>query len=292
MSKVFVHLGRYGDIVNTLPLLKLHADAQGSPVRQVVCWQYASVLEGVSYVQPMLYPNEFADLMPAIAMAKQLDRDAVNLQVSGTGWVQHRLMPSFLQEQWSNAGKAMLWDTLPVVFDRRDLEREHRLVDRTLSGALPVVLVATHGFSSPFAHGADLLAALRERLKGRAWVVDMAGVKAERIYDLLGLMDRAACLVTIDTMHMHLARASAVPVVALANDTNSPWHQSARRHGQVWYGTYTQYAIRKDELLQAVEQCLPSATHQPAPLPAAAPAPRIIHVHPVHALHGDAQRRQ
>lgn len=287
--KTFVHLGRYGDIINTLPLLHHHA-ALGESVQQVVCWRYASVLEGVSYVRARPYPNEFADLMPAIAMAKQLDPAAVNLQVSGTGWVQPRSRTSFLLEQWANAGMAHAWDTLPLVFDRRDAVREELLWKRTTgNSALPVVLVASHGFSSPFAYGADLLGTLRERLVGKALVVDLSGVVAERVYDLLCLFDRAACLVTIDTMHMHLARGSSVPVVALANDTHTPWHQSAKRVGQVWYGTYTQYASRKEELLAAVEAQVPTRQVQRTVAPAA--CRRCVHVYPMHPMNSEALRR-
>ena len=41
-------------------------------------------------------------------------------------------------------------------------------------------------------------------------------MKAERFYDLLALFERAKCLVTVDTAHLHLAYACpTLPVVAI-----------------------------------------------------------------------------
>ena len=45
-------------------------------------------------------------------------------------------------------------------------------------------------------------------------MVSLASFKATRIYDLLGLYDIAAGLVSIDTATTHLAAASKVPLLA------------------------------------------------------------------------------
>jgi ADP-heptose:LPS heptosyltransferase len=49
-------------------------------------------------------------------------------------------------------------------------------------------------------------------------IVNLAAIKAERLYDLLGLYDHAVGLVTSDTATLHLAAASKVPYIALLNN--------------------------------------------------------------------------
>lgn len=49
-------------------------------------------------------------------------------------------------------------------------------------------------------------------------IVDLGNVRAERIYDLLGLYDHAAGLVTTDTATLHLAAASSIPYIAFVNN--------------------------------------------------------------------------
>jgi hypothetical protein len=359
MTKSYIHLGRYGDIINTLPLLRLVAEQHG-PVKQVVSGRYADVLDGVSYVEPVVFEGPFEDLTGAMAMAYHVGLKAVNLQVYGHGYSQQRHTGSFVHEQWRNAGMVQHWGA-PLVFDRRDAAREAALVAavrRTGSRGLgrtginavdargypqmgkmhslplvnavggdgmraadsaddadfslatargaragdvdkPLVLVASHGFSSPFAQGKALLQELVERHGHHATVVDLSTVHAHRIYDLLGLMDAAACLVTIDTAHMHLAHGSRVPVVALSTPGPTPWHGAAKRAGHVWYGKYNELERRKAELLETVATCIAAAERAAVPVMPLREArevitvdgPRILHTYPIYAMGADALRR-
>lgn len=289
MSTTYVHLGRFGDIINTLPLLQLEAKRTGKPVPLVVAHHYASVLDGVSYVEPVVWYGHFEALPEAIAWAKATRGGrVVNLQVYGHGYTQPKRTGSFLLEQWANANLLERWGS-PLEFDRRDLEEEAKLL-ATVDHGRPLVLVAAHGFSSPFTQGPALMEALRARLGSKASVVDLSAVKARRVYDLLGLMDAAACLIAIDTMHLHLAHGSPVPVIALATDGPTEWHASARRAGHVMYLRYREFAAKLPEILNTVED-LVTMQREVKAIRVVPGDDRLLHVYPLPALTGDALRR-
>lgn len=103
---------------------------------------------------------------------------------------------------------------LPLVFDQRHLERERVFAEMHLSKTKPTLLVNFSGTTSPFDHGQKII----DLAKQYDWqVLDIGNrtCKAQRIYDVLGLMDRARGLVTIDTATLHLAAASKVPTINL-----------------------------------------------------------------------------
>jgi hypothetical protein len=104
---------------------------------------------------------------------------------------------------------------LPVEFDRRDRNREARLVAETLDGR-PAVLVSLNSVSSPIQFQ-GFVDRLKEELPD-CQIVDMGKVRAERLYDVLGLLDKARLLVTVDSSLLHLSRGSACPVWAITND--------------------------------------------------------------------------
>lgn len=279
-SKIFVHLGRNGDIINTLPILQHEAQNTGAPAKLLVAAEYAELLEGCSYVEAVIAPKgvQMPDLPTALAWARKHYAKVVNLQVYGRGYHQEHRFPSFILEQWGNAGLGEAWGW-PLEFDQRDSTREAALVKKYDDGR-PMVLVAWDGISSPFLHAAQLLTALHS-VEG-ANLVDLSQVRAHRFYDLLGLFDKAACLVTIDTAHLHLAHASKVPVIALVTDGPTTWHRSPRRPDHVLYLRYGQFPNSENRLLQAVEKLVGGKPYR---------APRFIHAIPMHRMTGNDARR-
>src|SRR6185312_178459 len=107
----------------------------------------------------------------------------------------------------------------PLVLDRINEPRANMLRDRVLARrhrGRPLVLACVDGVSGPFRNGVKLLAMLRGL---DADVIDLGrDVRAEKVPDMLPLFNAADCLVTIDTLPLHLARAATCPVVALIND--------------------------------------------------------------------------
>lgn len=230
--KLFLQLGRLGDIINVLPLAQKHFQTTGEVPLFMVAQEFASILEGVSYVEPVIFPGNFIETPRALLRASQLTTNITCTQIYGQGISSLRACSSFARESWYKSGAMFRWGSLPLEFDRRSSARERALLDTTLAGHHgPFVLVALEGKSSPFPWRKKLLDIIKWSLRGTdldlAKVVDLSEVKADRFYDLLGLYDRAEFLITIDTGHLHLSRASAVPVISLITREPNEWHGSA-----------------------------------------------------------------
>jgi hypothetical protein len=218
-ASVFVMLGRYGDICNCLPFLKAEADAGRRPTL-VVAQEFADILDGVSYVDRIVWEGAYDRLPDAL---RWLHRDKgirapVVCQYHRNPYDKARLCDSYQKEVWRLAGRVDEFEHRgPLVFDRRNEERECALSAK-YSTDKPLILVGLESVSSPLENANAILRAVVEGFGKTHDVVNLSNVKASRIYDLIGLFDRAACLVTADTAFLHLARASSVGVVALLND--------------------------------------------------------------------------
>lgn len=214
-----VSLRRAGDIVSLLPCIKAMAERERVPAKMIVHRDFVSLFDGLSYVEPEPWDGSWEEPIAAAAAHR-----AVNAQVAGRGVVTDWRNGNFAKDAWKLIGGK--WNRyLPVVFDRRNVDREVALYER-VANEKPLLLVKLHGHSSPFAHAADVKQRLTERYKECASVVMLDDVKAERLYDLMGLMDVAACMVSIDTVTLHLAGGSPVPTIAFTNGTAfgaTPW---------------------------------------------------------------------
>lgn len=284
--KLFVQLGRYGDIINILPILKAEADSGNRPIL-LVAYEYKDIMDGVSYADVVVFKEPFQHLLPAMRYAETLasvnDWEVVVTQVYGHGYAFKPQCDSFAKDAWKKATYLAAWDRLPLVFDKRDRSREEKLAE-----GLPEkpILVATHGNSSPFPQSRRLYKALSDKWPGRVVLLD--DIQAHRVYDLLGLYDRAAVLVSIDTMHQHLAIGSKVPVIALTVRRPTPWHGAPERRGQVLRFNYGEYHQREAELIEAVRL---RAGDPAPPKEKQSRSTDVYHVFADYDAEGDARRR-
>lgn len=257
-QKIFIQLGRYGDIINILPLVKREYDKTGIKPLLQVAEEFASLLEGVTYCEPLIYYGSFKEADKAMFEAAKISMNIVLCQIYGNGIRTREITTSFVRESWLQAGADVPWGTLALEFDNRNLAREERLYDAYVPEAerkKKLVLIALDGLSSPFCHKRRLKEILRIGLDDFShFILDLGRVKAERIYDLLGLMDRAACLVSIDTGILHLAHGSTVPVVSLITSRPSRWHGSAWRHNHVARFYYDEFPMVRNEVVYAISK--------------------------------------
>lgn len=260
--KCYVQLGRSGDIINILPLLYQHAKYSGTTPNLLVASDYASLLDGCSYVNPVIHHGDFADLSTALSANRSRFKDFIITQVYAHGMCVKPATSSFLIESWHRIGRASDWDQLQLVFDKRVMAREEELRRRFISISKPTILVASRGLSSPFPHTRQLMDLLNTELSPTHHIIDLANIKATRFFDLLGLFDHAHALITIDTGHMHLARASKVPVVALVTDGPTPWHTSAPMKGQILRMKYSEFPQRAMEVVGAIRNIRGDRTFQ------------------------------
>jgi hypothetical protein len=250
-----LQLGRYGDIVNLLPVAKQLAD-NGALVHWIVSNRFKDALSGVSYVTPIVFPKNPEDLPAAIKWSSKVSRGP--LLVTQVACNPEKWGPTlnYQQENWERAG---CWDgrSLPLVFDRRNADREKALWESlNVPPGKPVCLLSLCGKSSPFRER-ELVAKTARDIPG-FHVVDISDLRAESVIDLAGIIDRSSALVSVDTLTLHLAYATKTPVVALTND--KPWLATTPRPNWVLSLPYNQ-AVTADGLGaigKAIASCGPS----------------------------------
>ncbi len=265
MDKLLVQTFKTGDLINLLPVAKVFSDL-GQKVGILACEPYADVLDGVSYVDKVIYPGQPWEIEKAVEFANKICPNVVVTQVNGPKEeiLKHAYQPkgqttamadSFARESWHLAGLGSEWGTHPLVFDRRSPERESGWLPKTSKAKpRPIMLVALDSASSPFEYR-ELLWKMIQLEYGKAFnVIDLGLCMAERIYDLLGLMEKAHCLITVDTAILHLAHAvPKLPVMALVQDSPIYWNGSPWRPQHDFYCRYSDFPKRAMELFTAIE---------------------------------------
>jgi len=220
-------LGRYGDIINALPIAYEIYRTQGIKPKFVVSREFWTILEGVTYVQPIVWDLPYSDLPRAIT---RLEGKHEIICQSYKHTDDRHLTDSYQTEAWRLAGWLDKFGKLPLVFDNRNKQREDKLFKQIFGNETkPIILFCGKSVSSPIDY-ALILDGIVKTFSDSHHILNMSETKAERIYDLIGLMDRAHVLVTVDTSPLHLARASNVKMVALVNDG---WFGSKAKEGSI-----------------------------------------------------------
>lgn len=230
-------LGRNGDLLNVFPIARHFALQTGSPVPFVVSAQYLTLVRGVTYIEPDPVHFAFFRVDHALAYARSKYENVMCPQVWGMYAMKYGRRRedgvSYNVAAWIACGLTIEdfrnTEAFPLVIDRRDNEREQLVCRRALRGAnRPILLYnLACGKSSPFASHQTVKAAIEKTWGHICTCINLCNIKAARIYDLLGLLDRAAILITTDSAILHLAAASKVPVIALVN--NNPWQATEPR---------------------------------------------------------------
>lgn len=267
ISKCVVMLGRYGDVINILPILKAIHDEEGKPTL-VVQKQFADIVDGVSYCNVQPWVGHFTDVTAAVQIARQHFKNVLVAQVNGRNFSVSTECDSFAAESWRQCGYLSRWAELPLEFDRRDAQREEKLVKTHINPRRKTILYNFSGLSSPYPFKSELMAEINARWGMACNFVDLGGIKCERIYDLLGLMDKAALFITTDTATLHLSYASNVPVVALITDTPTLWHGSRPRKNVVLSLRYRESRHRFRDIHRAIQSAIVNRS-----------GPQLIHVY-------------
>lgn len=233
-----LNLGRLGDHINLLPVAYAN---KGTTF--VTAAKYADIFEGVSYCQTRNYSGDPVELHHAINLCQGLP----DLRVAQVFMhpKETKQESNYALESYRLGRFRDQWRKHPYVFDRRNPEREQKLIPED-----PFIAVATKGVSSPFANSEDLISGLQSRFPEYK-IVDLSKIQAEKPFDLLGILDAASCLVTIDTLHLWLANAAKCPTVALINDG---WRGSPPPVTATATFRYSQFQI--DQVCDEVEKTL------------------------------------
>ena len=262
-------LGRNGDVIGMLPLLKRFNETEGRP-RFMVAKEFAGVLDGVSYVDPVVWDYDWRDARLAwqIAHGNEANGEICNCTVYARDFQAPRRCKNFQRDAWFNAGADVPWGSLPLVFDRRDAVREAALVESLRLDGRPLLLVSVSGTSAPVEHGPELLGKLLAAFP--TWqVLDLSAVRAVRIFDLLAVFERAQAMVCTDSALLHLAAAvPALPVCALIPEHPAPkgeWCRAEWTPQQVFRCLHGEALRRFPEMCERIR--VPGS------------APRIVHIY-------------
>ena len=249
----FVMLGKNGDLIHMLPVF-LHTFKR-DPLKPVVMVseKFAGVLEGVSYVTPWVVPFEWPDGLNAAKLEAEKHFAATLVPQYWNIPVPRKVVEGTSENctlaMWEASGIApQHFAGSPVVFDRRDANREEFLCKTTALNGKPLILYNLEGASCPFPYAAEVLQTLR-LLKGNAELVDLAAIRCERIYDLVGLYERAVGMITVDTATLHLAGVGNIPYVALLNDG---WSRAEPKGKCLLKMPYAEVMDRMNEIAQQV----------------------------------------
>lgn len=244
----FVSLRRNGDIVNLLPALRKLALQWRRPIKLVVNREFLPLLDGVSYVKGVPWDGEWEQPLQAAAHFK-----ARNAQVYGQGKLLGTGRGDFCKQAWELIGQK--WNRyLPLEFDQRDRNREGALRAQAFKNGKPKILLKMEGHSSPVGNRREVEAKIKQTFSTHAEIVSLDAIMADRLYDIVGLMDEAACLVTIDTVAIHLAHASRCPIIAFVNGDG--FHASPPRGNMIARIPYSQIIPKWTWIQQRIESAL------------------------------------
>lgn len=285
VDKIYLQLSKLGDVIGILPIAYA-AHLRGEKVGVMASKEFTDVLDGCSHVEKIVFDDKPWEIAKAVEQAKKICANVVVTQVNGVKEViekyayepagqRHAVTDSHNREQWRLAGCLKDWGKVPLVFDRRDKEREQTLLMilnlHKAGRKKKIMLISGGSASSPFPYR-NLLLELVNLKYGKTFnVIDLAEVKAHRFYDLLALYEMAHCLITVDTAHLHLAYAvPTLPVMALIQDRPIYWHGSAWRPSHHFHCRYRDFPWRALELFTAIENIGTKQTKQIS---------KIIHVY-------------
>jgi len=277
LRNCFITLGAFGDCITTLPLV-LRDYQVGNHPTFFIANDYKSLLDGVTYCDRMVWDGHYSQSQQAFDHACSLKQfDNVYLcQCYGTSIERHT--ESYAKESWRLVGAVDLWNKLPLVFDNRSKIREQELVDKVGPRSKPMVLVATSGKSSPFPYINSLMEILKP-LKEKFDFVWLDEMVADRIYDLIGLMERALCLIATDSAPLHLSYAvPSLPVIALVTHSPDLWHGSPLRSNHIGYIRYNDFERRKSEIADILNKLSGPIPYFSESTPKNLSDPTLIHV--------------
>ena len=254
--KCFIQTSKSGDVLSALPILHAEFKRTGEAQNLVIAKEFAGIIKGVSYVVPHIWNGHWGDLAGAIKWVKTKFDLVIVPQAHGKDFPIQQKTPSFQIDQYLRAGYFSEWDKLPLIFDNRDKGRERILRERVLGKKRqPFILVGDKSQSSPFQFKDELIELLVKEFPDHR-IISLSEIRADYIFDLLGLYDKADALVTVETAHVHLSKASKVPTFVLAADG---WRGSAQSNKFKFYCRYSEWNRRKFKLISEIKSVLSKA---------------------------------
>jgi hypothetical protein len=231
-------LGPSACVMNALPLAHQIFTETGEKPAFAVSRACAHVLESVTYVEPLVIdgdPMQIRGPMDSLAQKYTVK----HCQPFGHGYmVPNHVGQSWAEEAYNTSGAGMhsrfcdgQFETL--VLDKRFDEEEAQIIAEQIgSDPRPIILVSlANGVGGPeFPFAAQAIDLIGSRFGTDCHVINITGMRAARVGNLLGLFERASFLVTADNPSLHLAAAvPTLPYIAFVQHLPTLWHGSYTR---------------------------------------------------------------
>jgi hypothetical protein len=225
----FVQLGRIGDILNIIPVLRFWSSiCYNEKIPMLVYSDYLHVLSRIGYIHQLQWTGDLNDLKGATEYAKSMyDKHWVCQLFSNEG-LSKPILSNYNLDQWYHCGEHNNFKAYPLEFDQRNYKAEEQWFAKNRKTSNPLICYNLDGTSSPF-YSKDAVLAMLNKKFGDCELWNLSDLRTGYYSDQLIALDRCDALVTIDTSTLHLAQASHCRYIAMLSNT----------HGNGWSATKT-----------------------------------------------------
>lgn len=262
MKPAVMQLGRYGDILNILPLL-FYLNERGQRNTLFVAREFESVKNHITYADVEVFPGPFEDYHGGctFAKARQLN-PLLKASVYGKNFIYKRETPNFCQEAYHRCSPEYGRMFANHEFDKIRLDttphgHEGMILAKYLpKREKPIVLMNFNTISSPLPDANKWKSVINLELGTDYTVLDLGEVRAPSLLDLVALYQRADLLITADTGTLHLAGATDLPYIAFQNDLWESWFMGYTRGNCILKVKYSQQGIARNQVIHAARKAL------------------------------------
>lgn len=228
-----------GDLLSLLPVLHHEYEMAGRKPAVVVPRSCRQITEMLDYVDTIVYDGDMDEVGRVAKFARSRTGNEL---VHGKGPQFKPKHPSYQYDQWDWAGRLNQWDKLQLVLPRVEV-----------NGFVPrFSFIVLCDNCEGFQFIESLYSALVDAFPQHR-ILRTSQLNHKRLLELVPLFDAAALIVAIDSVELHLAKASDRPIIALINDQPTRWHGSAWSEQFLLHVRYGDYERRKDEIIRVAK---------------------------------------
>lgn len=253
----FVQLGRIGDILNIIPMLRYWSSiAYHEMVPIMLHSDYAHVVSRIGYVRQIEWTGDLNDLDEAVEKARMQFHNVYTCQLFSKKGINQKVLGHYNLDQWHNCGQHDNFKMYPLEIDQRNYSAEDKWFQKNRQTDKPLICYNLTGVSSPFAHP-ELVLDLLKREFSDCELWDLNELKTKYYTDQLAALDKCAVLLSIDTSTLHLAQASHCRYIALLSDLyGNGWSATHLRRTPTLSMSYGEVPSRLNEIKAAITDCI------------------------------------
>jgi hypothetical protein len=259
-----IYLSRLGDVVNALPMAYYY-HKQGHEVDFHVHPDFAAILEPVSYVKTVLWHGLHRDVNGCASWCMKNGgyNRVLDVQVNGNDNPPPFHTENFVAQAWARGGLLDKFHEIPLVFDKRDREGEIQATKHIPpddpDNSRPLLVYSLYGHSSPMKGANQVESWIISEFSKTHRLLNIGQLPLRKPHHLLGILELASRLITIDTLPLHLSYATLTPTIALQPDQSNygdgfKYYQSEPRKHWIEKLTYTECMSKdgRDRIVAAV----------------------------------------